>query len=147
MGKQILEAQIHDEIEKYCGRFVDPVLGQPNDLSNLKMATCNITSELVFGGRCDYDDPALKQMMELLDREVAASMRVSIMQNIPILRSTRLSGVQEMKECDLLIIKDMSERLEQSRASLDEQNPTNIFHHFLLNQRATQERTEAFKGG
>ena len=146
MGKQIMEPQIHDEIEKYCGHFIDPLLGQPNDLTNLKMATCNIISELVFGGRCDYDDPELGRMMHMMDRFALATMKASLMQDVPILRSLNYSGIQEMKDIDNVLIKHMSERIEQSRASLDEQNPTNMFHHFLLNQRMTSGQNGVFKG-
>ena len=146
MGKQIMEPQIHDEIEKYCGHFIDPLLGQPNDLTNLKMATCNIISELVFGGRCDYDDPELGRMMHMMDRFALATMKASLMQDVPILRSLNYSGIQEMKDIDNVLIKHMSERIEQSRASLDEQNPTNMFHHFLLNQEKKLGKDGAFTG-
>lgn len=146
MGRQILEPQILDEVKEYCDYFIEPLLGQPMDLSGLKLATNNIISELVFGGRSRYDDSKFKTMIDYLDELVAASARASLTQNVPLLRSSRFSGESKMQVADQFLVREMQERLRQSKASLNRENPTNIFDHFLLNQTDADAQVGAFRG-
>lgn len=67
MGKSSMEPKITEEIEEYIAHFITPNLGKPFHMNvGLSQATANIVSQLLYGGRTDYDD---KKFITLIEGE------------------------------------------------------------------------------
>ena len=146
MGKQVIEPRILDEVDMYCKHFIEPHLGEPISLSTLNMATCNVISVLVFGGRSDYDDPKFKVLMEAMDTGVKANLRAGITSNIPLARFFKFSGHKVSEESDAVLLPEMEGQFQQTKDSPDLDNPRNMFDYFILHQQEKKDFGNAFTG-
>ena len=146
MGKQVMEPRILNEVERYCKHFIEPHLGEPISLSTLNMATCNIISVLVFGGRSDYDDPKFKTLMEAVDKFFGAFTKAGLTKNIPLARFFRFSGLQDMTEGSEVTVPEMDGRFLQRKAAPDLDDPKNMFDYFIRHQMKIGDTENAFKG-
>lgn len=146
MGKQRLESRILDEVRRYCDHFIDPCLGQPISLSTLDLATCNMISELLFGGRSDYEDQKFRSMVDSMKHFVKANQQAAITKNIPMAQFFRFSGIQELSESTHRLRPEVERWVEKSKSSPNYEEPQNIFDHFFLHQKRNSDKSDAFSG-
>ena len=146
MGKQVMEPRIRDEVNMFCERFIEPHLGEPISLSTLNMATCNVISGLIFGGRSDYDDPKFNILIKTVDKFFSAFMKAGMTKNIPFARFFRFSGLQDITETNSVIFHEMEGRFLQRKAAPDLDDPKNIFDYFIRHQTKIGDTENAFKG-
>ncbi|XP_070567857.1 cytochrome P450 2U1-like [Ptychodera flava] len=85
MAKNSTELRIQEE-SKHLVKSLRELNGAPTDLSQVLMsAVSNITCNLLFGKRFDYDDEVFKGLLEITRQIAVNSQRSSILTFIPLL--------------------------------------------------------------
>lgn len=133
-GKSGLEQHIVEEAHLYCGHFIEPNLGTPKDPKTIAMATCNVISRLVFGGRAGYTDPEYIRLTKSVEKLFHSNIMASTTKNMPFAKHFRMSALGDSKDALDSLANEMHKRIKKSREELDSDNPSNIFDHCLIKQ-------------
>lgn len=143
-----MEPKVAAEINEFCDFFIKPNLGKSVGLDGLPLAANNIVSEMIFGGRSEYDDEEFLKLTEAVNETVKATIIASVTKNIPLANLFERSGIQAIRECTDLMTYAMQTRLETSKANFDPSNLKDLFDHFISYQRSHEgaESNVAFAG-
>ena len=136
MGKSLMEPRVASEIDKYCDFFIKPNLGKPMSLQSLALATNNVISEMIFGGRSDYGDEKFHNLIRCVERTVKAVLIAGITKNLPLVHLFKFSGIQEVEEANGPLQAEMQHRLETSKANFNSSNVKDMFDHFISYQKS-----------
>lgn len=106
MGKATMETRVLEEIEHYISHFLKPKLGKPFSVThNIAQATCNITSQMLFGKRFDYNDEKFNKMIEAINEILSLLIKVALMENLPVINRLSKSTIHlyliEMNICEV----------------------------------------------
>lgn len=149
MGKTQLEHKIRTEIDLFCAQYLEQNVNKPFDFSiPLCKATNNIISEMIFGGRNDYEDPEFDCIIRMLNQSIVMASRAAIAKNIPLMKFFSFSGLKNSNEASKATLGEMSTRVKEHKAKLDVDNPKDIFDLYLCHQLSLPEveRKNVFSG-
>lgn len=135
MGKSLMEQKILNEVEMFCDHYIVPFLNTPVELSlSWCKAVNNIISEMMFGGRHDYDDPDLQKLLDAVTAAVRSMMRASVTHNLPIV-GCFFSAVSEYESSIMYLRDTMDAEVTRHKQTFDPGHPRDIFDSFLAYQK------------
>lgn len=135
-GTEVVELIIHKEIQLFCEKFIDPHLDEAvSIIQALQMFSCNVISEFVVGGRLDYDNPKLSELVNSVDQCINNEMKASMLQNVPLVNLFTSSAAQKSQLANSTIFQEMQQRLEQHKAEFDPNELNDVFDMFINYQR------------
>lgn len=146
MGKDSIEHKINYEIESYCEHFIDRHLGEPIRLSSLAKATCNLISEMIFGGRLHYDDPAFQAMLDALNSTLTENSKGVVTKNIPFAKYFNFSGIPIGFKNSQYMRSEMKMRLDAKKEEPDPIGQNDMFNRFLYHQRQRNDTDQTYTG-
>lgn len=143
-----MEPKVLEEVEQYCDYFINPYLGEPIAMTSLGMATNNVISTMIFGGRSDYADKRFQNLTHHVDQYILSTLPSGILRNVPFARLLKISKIKDMEESSHAIQQEMDARFESSKASYNPSSVHDMFGHFIQYQKTHSHlgNTVSFRG-
>ncbi|XP_067947649.1 uncharacterized protein [Watersipora subatra] len=149
MGKAWMEPSIHDELEKYLAKFVEPNLNRPVELKHsLAQATCNVISQMLYAKRFDFDDEKFNTMISSINEGLALSIKIALVSclNIPGITWLAKSIIDRDRYIgDNVIRPTIQSYINEHKADLDENNPRNLTDRFLIHAQQVGESEASYR--
>ncbi|XP_069688633.1 methyl farnesoate epoxidase-like [Periplaneta americana] len=139
MGKREMEAIIHDEIRDLMDevkRYAGPEYSKPVPVRELVAATgANVIYHMLSGERFSLRDPKLRHLMEIIRKLIAltdasggfASSMLILLRVLP-----SLTKYPELKKFRNELFSFLTEKIEEHKKKLDEDNPSDFIDMFLV---------------
>ena len=151
MGKASMEPKVLEELDQYCGTFIEPNLNQPINMRHgLSQATCNIVSQMMYGKRFDYNDDKFNKMMEAIFETEKLSLKVAMASCLPTAFANWLmKSTVERSEyiSDNILLPILQSYVDEHKEVLDRDNPQDITDRFLIHSEQMQEDKDACYSG
>lgn len=134
MGKQHLESEINEETKAFIDTYIEPSLGKP--ISNLRILlqklTTNIMGQMIFGGRRDYHDPELNQLVNAISNIVRLDASASLTRKIPL--SWLLPFHNTLKTLSTYLENLLLREVDHHKTCFNPENCVDIYDNFMLKQ-------------